>query len=134
MAGTNKNVVSPAAKRLQASMPRYSKPASTSATVSGSQSLKKKVNGSPVSKSKNSPVGESKRAAPTSLHLSLSLDPAKSLAALSMNRKSLIMEKMGDKDIVKRAFKTFQNRTSISTTEEKPSPVKSVRNLVLNFF
>ncbi|KAL0364146.1 UNVERIFIED_CONTAM: protein WVD2-like 7 [Sesamum angustifolium] len=126
LAGTKKNAVSPAAKPLQASTPRYSKPASTSTPVSASQSLKKKVNGSPVSKSKNYPVGESKRAAPTSLHMSLSLDPAKSSGALSMARKSLIMERMGDKDIVKRAFKTFQNRTSVSTTEEKPSPVKTV--------
>ncbi|KAL2253528.1 protein WVD2-like 7 [Sesamum indicum] len=126
LAGTKKNAVSPAAKPLQTSTPIYSKRASTSTPVSASQSLKKKVNGSPISKSKNSPVGESKRAAPTSLHMSLSLDPGKSCGALSMDRKSLIMEKMGDKDIVKRAFKTFQNRTSVSTTEEKPSPVKSV--------
>ncbi|KAL0385633.1 UNVERIFIED_CONTAM: protein WVD2-like 7 [Sesamum radiatum] len=126
LAGTKKNAASPAAKPLQTSTPRYSKPASTSTPVSASQSLKKKVNGSPLSKSKNSPVGESKRAAPTSLHMSLSLDPGKSSSALSMDRKSLIMEKMGDKDIVKRAFKTFQNRTTVSTTEEKPSPVKSV--------
>ncbi|KAL0421256.1 UNVERIFIED_CONTAM: protein WVD2-like 7 [Sesamum latifolium] len=126
LAGTKKNAVSPAAKPLQTSTPRYSKPASTSTPVSASQSLKKKVNGSPVSKSKNSPVGESKRAAPTSLHMSLSLDPGKSSGALSLDRKSLIMEKMGDKDIVKRAFKAFQNCTSVSTTEEKPSPVKSV--------
>ncbi|KAK4429904.1 protein WVD2-like 7 [Sesamum alatum] len=126
LAGTKKNAVSPAAKPLQASTPRYSKPASTPTPLSVSQSLKKKVNGSPVPKSKNSPVGESRRAAPTSLHMSLSLDPEKSSGALSMARKSLIMERMGDKDIVKRAFKTFQNRTSVSTTEDKPSPVKSV--------
>ncbi|KAK4402869.1 protein WVD2-like 7 [Sesamum angolense] len=90
LAGMKKNAVSPAAKPLQASTPRYSKPASTSTPVSASQSLKKKVNGSPVSK-RSHDNGEN-----------------------------------GDKDIVKRAFKTFQNRTSVSTTEEKPSPVKTV--------
>ncbi|KAJ4879700.1 Uncharacterized protein Rs2_36754 [Raphanus sativus] len=39
----------------------------------------------------------------------MSLAPSASdLAALTSTRKSLIMERMGDKDIVKRAFKTFQ--------------------------
>lgn len=133
MAGTKKKVVSPAAKPLQASTPRYAKPTSISTPISAAQSLKK-VNGSAMPKNKNSQVGESKRAAPTSLHMSLSLGPADSLGALSMTRKSLIMERMGDKDIVKRAFKTFQNRMNGSTTDEKPSTLKHVRNLILNFF
>nr|GEU77113.1 hypothetical protein [Tanacetum cinerariifolium] len=30
----------------------------------------------------------------------------------SSRRRSLFMEQMGDKDIVKRAFKTFQNRVN----------------------
>ncbi|KAI3467451.1 hypothetical protein Pfo_024114 [Paulownia fortunei] len=126
LAGTKKKVVSAAAKSLQASTPRYSKPTSMSTSIPASQSLKKKVNGSSPPKSKNSLVRESKRAAPTSLHMSFSLSPANSLAALSMTRKSLIMEKMGDKDIVKRAFKTFQNRSNGSTSDEKPSTVKHV--------
>ncbi|PIN18045.1 hypothetical protein CDL12_09301 [Handroanthus impetiginosus] len=123
---TKKKVVSPAVKPLQASTPRYSKPISTSTPMFTSQVLKKKANGSPLLKSKNSLTGESKSAAPTSLHMSLSLGPANALGDFSTTRKSLIMEKMGDKDIVKRAFKTFQNRTNGSISDEKPSTVKNV--------
>nr|ACU14162.1 unknown [Glycine max] len=52
-------------------------------------------------------------------------------------RKSLIMEKMGDKDIVKRAFKTFQNNFNQPKTsgenkslvkEKVPSKVTESRN------
>lgn len=136
LAGTRKKVVSPATKPLQASTPRISKPTSISTPLSASQSSKKKVNGSqpPRSKTKSNLLGDSKRAAPTSLHMSLSLGPTNSLSALPMTRKSLIMESMGDKDIVKRAFKTFQNRTNESTPDEKPSTVKHVRCFILNLF
>jgi len=42
--------------------------------------------------------------------MSLSLAPSNpDPAPQATMRRSLIMEKMGDKDIVKRAFKTFQN-------------------------
>ncbi|KAK6139268.1 hypothetical protein DH2020_026992 [Rehmannia glutinosa] len=78
-AGTKKKVVSPATKPLPAATPRFSKSTSASTPISTSQSLKKKVNGSPFPKSNNSVVGESKRAAPTSLHMSLSLGPSNSL-------------------------------------------------------
>ncbi|XP_009780280.1 protein WVD2-like 7 isoform X1 [Nicotiana sylvestris] len=75
-------------------------------------SSNKKLNGATMQRSKNSPVLESKRAAPTSLHMSLSLSSANSTASNTTMRKSLIMEKMGDKDIVKRAFRAFQNSFS----------------------
>jgi hypothetical protein len=47
-------------------------------------------------------------------------------------RKSFIREKMGDKDIVKRAFKTFQNNFSQlkSSAEERAIREKQVRHLV----
>ncbi|KAL2546955.1 hypothetical protein Fot_16188 [Forsythia ovata] len=109
LAGTKKNIVSSAAKTPQVSAPRLSKPTSISTPISASLPLKKKVHETPLSKSRYTPVGESKRATPTSLHMSLSLGPANSSDPFATTRKSFIMEKMGDKDIVKRAFKTFQN-------------------------
>lgn len=77
--------------------------------ISPSQSSTKELNGSTLQRSKNSPTLENKRIAPTSLHMSLSLGPPNSTASTTTMRKSLIMERMGDKDIVKRAFKAFQS-------------------------
>ncbi|WMV48141.1 hypothetical protein MTR67_041526 [Solanum verrucosum] len=77
--------------------------------ISPSQSSIKKLNGSTLQRSKNSSTLENKRIAPTSLHMSLSLGPPNSTASTNTMRKSLIMERMGDKDIVKRAFKAFQS-------------------------
>nr|XP_018627261.1 protein WVD2-like 7 isoform X3 [Nicotiana tomentosiformis] len=84
--------------------------------ISPSQSSNKKFNGSTLQRSKNSPTLEKRRVAPTSLHMSLSLGPPNSTASNTTMRKSLIMETMGDKDIVKRAFRAFQN----SFNQEKP--------------
>ncbi|GKF71438.1 hypothetical protein Tco_0207552, partial [Tanacetum coccineum] len=65
------------------------------------------------SKSKIHSVSESIRIGPMSLHLSLSdevnSDTASSVA--SSTRRSLFMEQMVDKDIVKRAFKTFHQKS-----------------------
>ncbi|XP_060184656.1 protein WVD2-like 7 [Lycium barbarum] len=76
---------------------------------SPSQSSTKKLNGSTLQRRKNSPILKNKRIAPTSMHMSLSLGPPDSTASTTTMRKSLIMERMGDKDVVKRAFKAFQN-------------------------
>ncbi|KAG6426348.1 hypothetical protein SASPL_110570 [Salvia splendens] len=122
---TRKKVITPPTKPLPATTPRHMRPTSVSSPISASQ-LKKKVNHSAPPKTKSSQVGQSKKVAPapTSMHMSLSLGPAESLGALPMTRKSLIMESMGDKDIVRRAFKTFQNRTNGFATDEKPTTVK----------
>ncbi|XP_010319495.1 protein WVD2-like 7 isoform X1 [Solanum lycopersicum] len=77
--------------------------------ISPSQSSIKKLNSSTLQRSKNSSTLENKRIAPTSLHMSLSLGPPNSTASTNTMRKSLIMDRMGDKDIVKRAFKAFQS-------------------------
>ncbi|XP_016492162.1 uncharacterized protein LOC107811697 [Nicotiana tabacum] len=81
-----------------------------------SQSSNKKLNGSTLQRSKNAPTLEKRRVGPSSLHMSLSLGPPNSTASNTTMRKSLIMETMGDKDIVKQAFKAFQN----SFNQEKP--------------
>ncbi|XP_016496703.1 uncharacterized protein LOC107815602 isoform X2 [Nicotiana tabacum] len=80
--------------------------------ATASQSSNKKLNGARLQRSENSPVLENKRVAPTSLHMSLSLSSPNSTTSNTTMRKSLIMEKMGDKDIVKRAFRAFQNSFS----------------------
>lgn len=119
----------PITKRPQISTLKFSKPASTSSSPSASQSSMKKVNGSSLPRSKNTPVGGNKKVTPKSLHMSLSMDsPNSETAPLTTTRKSFIMEKMGDKDIVKRAFKTFQNNFSQlkSSAEERSIGAKQM--------
>ncbi|KAF8086744.1 hypothetical protein N665_0613s0013 [Sinapis alba] len=106
------------------STPRVYKPASKVTSLSTSQSSVKKENASSLLRNKQT--------APKSLHMSMSLGPSASdPTALTGTRKSLIMERMGDKDIVKRAFKTFQKSYDLETSvdEQKPAlkqnPVKS---------
>ncbi|CAH8312990.1 unnamed protein product [Eruca vesicaria subsp. sativa] len=106
------------------STPRVYKPASKVTSLSTSQSSVKKENGSSLLKNKQT--------APKSLHMSMSLGPSASdPTALTSTRKSLIMERMGDKDIVKRAFKSFQKSYDLETSvdEQKPAlkqnPVKA---------
>eukprot|EP00258_Populus_trichocarpa_P050788 XP_024466807.1 protein WVD2-like 7 isoform X2 [Populus trichocarpa] len=119
----------PITKRPQISSLKFSKPASTSSSLSASQSSIKKVNGSSLPRSKNTPVGGNKKVNPKSLHMSLSMDsPNSETVPLTTTRKSFIMEKMGDKDIVKRAFKTFQNNFSQlkSSAEERSIGAKQM--------
>ncbi|XP_010477741.1 PREDICTED: protein WVD2-like 7 isoform X2 [Camelina sativa] len=83
------------------STPRVYKPASQNTSLTTSYASLKKETPSALLKKKQT--------APKSLHISMNLDPpASDPSALTSTRKSLIMERMGDKDIVKRAFKTFQ--------------------------
>ncbi|XWS68923.1 hypothetical protein CRYUN_Cryun04dG0135100 [Craigia yunnanensis] len=122
-----KKPASPVTKTPQISTSRASKPTSTTSTSSASRTPSKQ--GTTLSyslaKTKNPSVEESKKVAPRSLHMSLSLGPSGSdPASLAATRKSLIMEKMGDKDIVKRAFKTFQsnyNQFKPSSQEQSPA-------------
>ncbi|KAJ6771276.1 F3I6.9 PROTEIN [Salix koriyanagi] len=119
----------PVTKRPQNSTLKFSKPVSTSSSLSASQSFTKKVNGSSLPRSKNSPVGGNKKVTSKSLQMSLGMDsPNSETAPLTNTRKSLIMEKMGDKDIVKRAFKTFQNNFSQlkSSAEERSIGAKQM--------
>ncbi|KAK9276054.1 hypothetical protein L1049_005585 [Liquidambar formosana] len=130
VARVKKTTVSPLPKSPQISTPRVPRPiSSTSTMMSASRSSTKKGTSSSLPRSKNPSAGESRKAAPTSLHMSLSLDPTNSdPASLTSTRKSLIMEQMGDKDIVKRAFKTFQNNFNQlkSPVEDKSSVPKQV--------
>ncbi|KAK8512900.1 hypothetical protein V6N13_090361 [Hibiscus sabdariffa] len=120
-----KKLASPVTKTPQFSTPRASKPKSAPTTLSASRTPSKTgstlSNSSP--KTKN-PVVDSKKMAPRSLHMSLSLGPpGSSFTSLAATRKSLIMEKMGDKDIVKRTFKTFQNNyNQLKPSGQEQSP------------
>lgn len=117
---------SPVTKASHISTPKVSKAAPTSTAFSASRSSTKKGNDSSLPTRKNPAIVESKKVAPKSLHISFSLGPTNSeQASLTTNRKSLIMEEMGDKDIVKRAFKSFQknyNQPKSSGDERSPVP------------
>ncbi|CAN6938012.1 unnamed protein product [Brassica oleracea] len=92
---------SPVSKASKFSTPRVSKPSSTTSSVSTSRSS--------VKKESVSTLPRKKQTAPKTLHTSLNLNqPSSDPTALATTRKSLIMERMGDKEIVRRAFKTFQ--------------------------
>uniref|UniRef100_A0A5B7AAT9 Putative neurofilament heavy polypeptide isoform X1 n=1 Tax=Davidia involucrata TaxID=16924 RepID=A0A5B7AAT9_DAVIN len=129
LAGRKKKPASPLPKLPKVSTTRLSKPTSIFSPISAYQSSTKKENSSSLPRSKNPSTGESRRVAPTSLHMSLTLGPANSdSTSLTPTRKSFIMEKMGDKDIVKRAFKTFQNNLNQlrSSGDERSSGPKQV--------
>ncbi|XP_057494004.1 protein WVD2-like 7 [Actinidia eriantha] len=127
--GIKKKPTSPLPKKTpEYSTPKTSKPTSTGNVMSASRSTTKKANVSSLPRSKKFSAGESKKLAP-SVHMSLSLGHANSDSPyLTTTRKSLIMEKMGDKDIVKRAFKTFQNNFNQvrASGDEKSSGRKEV--------
>ncbi|KAF8085369.1 hypothetical protein N665_0668s0004 [Sinapis alba] len=125
MIKTTKKPAAPISKAATpvSSISRVYKPVSKVTSLSTSQSSAKKEHVSSLLRNKQT--------APKSLHMSLSLGPSASdPSALTSTRKSLIMERMGDKDIVKRAFKTFQKSYDFksSVDEQKPAlkqtPVK----------
>ncbi|XP_027360238.1 protein WVD2-like 7 isoform X2 [Abrus precatorius] len=106
---TKKKSMLPTSKASQISTLKSSKPTSTP-TKTVTPSSTKKGNSSSLSRRQITSSVENKKIANKSLHMSLSLGPNNpDPAPHTAMRKSLIMEKMGDKDIVKRAFKTFQN-------------------------
>ncbi|XP_023643353.1 protein WVD2-like 7 isoform X2 [Capsella rubella] len=106
---TNK-AASPVSKASGFSTPRVSKPPSTISSISTSRPS--------VKKEHVSTLPRKKQTAPKSLQVPLNPDQSGSdPTALATTRKSLIMERMGDKDIVRRAFKTFQK----SFDQLKPS-------------
>ncbi|OIV94537.1 hypothetical protein TanjilG_25599 [Lupinus angustifolius] len=116
----------PTAKSSQISMPRSSKSASTPTKISASALSNKKGTSPYLSSRPFASDAESRKVSKKSLHMSMSSgrsnpDPVPHTTM----RKSFIMEKMGDKDIVKRAFKTFQNNfNQTETSGEDRSFVK----------
>ncbi|KAG2265472.1 hypothetical protein Bca52824_072551 [Brassica carinata] len=118
MMKTTKKPAAPITKAATplSSTPRVYKPASEVTSLSTSQSSAKKEHISSLLRNKQT--------APKSLHMSMSQGPSASdPTALTSTRKSLIMDRMGDKDIVKRAFKTFQKSYDFkaSVDEQKPA-------------
>ncbi|XP_057448393.1 protein WVD2-like 7 isoform X2 [Lotus japonicus] len=131
-AKTKKKSMLPKSKASQISTPRNSKPASTPSKPLTSASSTKKGNSPSLSRKPITSSEESKKVANKPLHKSLNLEPSNpDPAPLPTLRKSFIMESMGDKDIVKRAFKTFktfQNNYSQpkSSGEDRSSVKKQV--------
>ncbi|KAK9060274.1 hypothetical protein SSX86_020978 [Deinandra increscens subsp. villosa] len=107
---------------------RLSKPKPKPKAASAS-SVKKPSTPLPSKKTYHS-VSETRHFTPVSLHLSMNMNSVNSDTASSVTssrRRSLFMEQMGDKDIVKRAFKTFQNRVNqlpAHNIEPKQLPAK----------
>lgn len=112
------------------STPRVSKPISSSSRTSALQSSAKKASTPSVQKNKNPSTGETKKVVSKSLHMSLTLGATSTSTnsdspTVTTIRRSLIMEKMGDKDIVKRAFKAFQNNfNQVKSYGEDGSPLQ----------
>ncbi|KAI3733572.1 hypothetical protein L6452_13016 [Arctium lappa] len=130
-AGMKKKPASPIPKLPETSVTRLSKPKATPTSMPGARSSSKKANAPSSSNSKTPSVSESTRVAPKSLHLSMSMSSVNSDTASSVTssrRRSLFMEQMGDKDIVKRAFKTFQNRVNqLPSSDGRSSGSKQIR-------
>ncbi|XP_061344445.1 protein WVD2-like 7 [Gastrolobium bilobum] len=121
-----KKSVLPTSKATQIST-QSSRPISTSTKTLASASSTKRGNFPSLSGRKVTSAGENRKAPNKSLHMSLSVAPSKlDPAPLTIMRKSSFMEKMGDKDIVKRAFKTFQNNFNLpKNSGEEKSLVKT---------
>ncbi|KAB2624651.1 cell wall protein DAN4 [Pyrus ussuriensis x Pyrus communis] len=120
------------AKSISTSTPRVAKFLSTSTATPASRSSVKKSTVSSFPRSKNPSTEETKEVPPKRLHLSLNLESSPTMSGSAFvtttTRKSSIMENMGDKDIVKRAFKTFQNNYNQPqpSNEEKPPTPKQL--------
>ncbi|XP_024991440.1 protein WVD2-like 7 isoform X2 [Cynara cardunculus var. scolymus] len=129
--GTKKKPSSPIPKPPGTSVTKLSKPKATPTPMPAARSSSKKANAPSSSKSKTPSVSEGIRVAPKSLHLSMSMSSVNSDTASSVTssrRRSLFMEQMGDKDIVKRAFKTFQNRVNqLPSSDGRSSGPKQIR-------
>ncbi|CAN6550636.1 unnamed protein product [Malus baccata var. baccata] len=119
-------------KSISISTPRVSKSLSTSTATPASRSSVKKSTASSFPRSKNPSTEETKEVPPKHLHLSLNVESSPTMSGSAFvtttTRKSSIMENMGDKDIVKRAFKTFQNNYNQPqpSSEEKPPTPKQL--------
>ncbi|XP_028788049.1 protein WVD2-like 7 isoform X2 [Neltuma alba] len=121
---TKRKQVVPTSKAHQISTPRSSRPTSMPTKTLPSASSNRKGNSPSLSGRKTPSTQENKRVVNKSLHMSLSLGPSNNdPVSLTPVRKSFIMEKMGDKDIVKRAFKTFQNNFNQSKTSGEARPL-----------
>lgn len=127
-------------KASQISTPRYSKPTSAPTKTLASAASTKKGNPQSLPRRQVTSSVENKKVATRSLHLSMSLGPSNPEPVPHTTdpvprtmRKSLIMDSMGDKDIVKRAFKTFQknfNQPKTSGEEDKSSVIKQAPSRV----
>lgn len=104
---------SPVMKSPKVTTPRQLRRSASTTPIASSLRSSGKPGITPSStKSKNLSTGEKKNAVPKALHMSIALGSTNSHPASPATRKSFIMERMGDKDIVKRAFKMFQNNNA----------------------
>ncbi|KAL9246441.1 hypothetical protein vseg_019976 [Gypsophila vaccaria] len=112
----------PLPKSSMLSTPKSSKPEPSKVAKSATRLFDKKEHGVTPLSSKKTLGPHSKRVVPTSLHMSINYAPTYTDPASVTMGKSLIMERMGDKDIVKRAFKAFQKPPYTSPPSSAKSP------------
>ncbi|KAK4263338.1 hypothetical protein QN277_028764 [Acacia crassicarpa] len=124
-AKAKKKPVLPSSKVAHVSSPKSLRSTTVPTKTPAFASSTRKGNSPSLSARGTTSTGENKRIANKSLHMSLSFGPSKpDPAPLTSMRKSSIMEKMGDKEIVKRTFKTFQSINLPKTSGEERSSVK----------
>ncbi|XP_062111780.1 protein WVD2-like 7 isoform X2 [Humulus lupulus] len=130
---TPNSITSKVSKAISSSSTsKVSRATSSSGGISVVQSLAKKGSSNTpfLQRNTNPSDGETKKFVSNSLHMSLSLGPTNTSTnsdspTVTTIRKSLFMEKMGDKDIVKRAFKAFQkNFDQLKSNDEDGSPLQ----------
>ncbi|OVA14331.1 hypothetical protein BVC80_9023g29 [Macleaya cordata] len=120
---TKKKPVTPNTKPAQNSVSRASKPSTASTVISTSRISTRKESSPSLLRNKNISAAESKRSTSNSLHMSLNVPPTKSDSSFqNTTRRSFIMEKMGDKEIVKKAFRAFQNTYNPSKAYVSSAP------------
>ncbi|KAG4963091.1 hypothetical protein JHK82_039768 [Glycine max] len=135
-AKTKKKSMLPTSKASPISTPQSSKPASKTPTKTVTPASSTRKGSSPsLTRRQITSSRESRKFANKPLHMSLTLPPSNpDPAPQSTMRRSLIMENMGDKDIVKRAFKTFQNsfnqpKTSVEDKSLIKKQLSSLRHI-----
>ncbi|KAK4779958.1 hypothetical protein SAY87_016064 [Trapa incisa] len=124
-----KKPTSPLPKLPHVATPKVSKPIFVSSAPSASRSsTRARPAQTSVSKNLNPPPSTDnlKKVAGKSLHLTTTTSPMSSQASVpTPSRKSLIMESMGEKDIVKKAFKMFRNNVrevELTSNDKSPMP------------
>ncbi|KAI3855258.1 hypothetical protein MKX03_026116 [Papaver bracteatum] len=118
-AKTTRKLATPKTKAAQTSASKASKLSSSSPAISTKTRTPARKESSPsLQKNRQLFSADNRQStSSTSLHMSLNAPPVKSDSTfLNTTRRSLIMEQMGDKEIVKIAFKAFRNTYGTPTS------------------
>eukprot|EP01018_Ginkgo_biloba_P022810 Gb_34739 [translate_table: standard] len=109
-----------------------------SSSVKTLHNVSRKMDKDPLSRRKmtGADTSDSKGSPPVSLHMSLSLGPQRANITvpqpftLATGKRASIVENLGDKEIVKRAFKAFRNSFSVPTPSKTEASTKGAPKAV----